>query len=127
MAATFAQMIQSAFPDAQTGKDFTFRSDAEGHPEIDYWNSEKLGPEPNLTSLHAEYMKRIRKRKEIMPNVDDGDPAPWLNADYQKTKTPEDPPRTKIRFLRVHDAGSGEVPTVRIDPDTGMICNSTHD
>ena len=79
MAATFAQMIQSAFPDAQTGKDFTFRSDAEGHPEIDYWNSEKLGPEPNLTSLHAEYMKRIRKRKEIMPNIDDGDPAPWLN------------------------------------------------
>lgn len=64
MAATFAQMIQSAFPDAQTGKDFTFRSDAEGHPEIDYWNSEKLGHEPNLTSLHAEYMKRIRKRKE---------------------------------------------------------------
>lgn len=120
MANSFTQMILNAFPDATPGEDFTIKSDSEGHPELDYWNTEKLGNEPNITALHSDYMKQLKRRKEIIPATDDSDPAPWLNADY---KTPKDKEnlQAQIRYLQTVNNNATEVPRVQIDPDTGMV------
>lgn len=65
--ATFSDMINYSYPDAVKGVDFTLKSDTEGNPEIDYWNEEKLGPEPDILKIHASYMKSVKRRKQMIP------------------------------------------------------------
>ena len=76
---TFQHMITAQYPYAVPGEDFTVKTGEDGHPAIGYWNAEKLGPEPSLTTLHANYMRWAMRKKEMLPKFDDSDPAPWLN------------------------------------------------
>lgn len=77
--SNFEKMILWQYPYAIAGKDFTLKTDNDGNPELDYWNTEKLGSLPNVMKLHATYMQFAKKKKELLPKFDDTDPAPWLN------------------------------------------------
>lgn len=88
----FERMIHCTYPNAIPGKDFTVMTGADGNPEIDYWNAEKLGIEPSISAIHASYMRWAKKKKELLPTFDDTDPAPWLNK--HTARMPEKQPET---------------------------------
>lgn len=80
------KMIVCQYPYAVPDEDFTIKTGENGHPEIGYWNTEKLGTEPSLTAMHANYMRWAKRKKEMLPKFDDSDPAPWLNAVEDRTE-----------------------------------------
>jgi hypothetical protein len=98
---SFERMIHCTYPNAIPGKDFTLMTGKDGNPEIDYWNTEKLGVEPSISAVHASYMRWAKKKKELLPTFDDTDPAPWLNKQHnvnhpeERAETYQHAPKTE--------------------------------
>ena len=116
--ATFADMVKDSYPDAREGVDFDVKTGKDGNLEIGYWNEEKLGPEPDIIRLHSAFMVNRKKRKKLIPTLDDEDPAPWLNAKKEKNGPSEAAVRREIEIR--HDIRS-DIPLVHIDPETGIL------
>lgn len=108
--ANFENMVKMFYPDAIKDVDYSLNTDEEtGAVEIENWNAEKLGPMPNVITLHTQYMKEIRKKKELIPTLDATDPAPWLNSPAEE--------KTRRMTERFH------IPIVNVDPRTGLLLN----
>lgn len=106
--ANFEKMIKMFYPDAVANVDYSLNTDEEtGAVEIENWNEAKLGPMPNVITLHSQYMKEIRKKKELIPTLDATDPAPWLNSPAEE--------KTRRVAERFH------IPIVNVDPRTGLL------
>lgn len=112
----FSTMIKRFYPDAIPDIDFRTETAEDGTVSITDWNAKKLGPEPNLSLLHANYMKLAREIKERSPKFDDSDPAPWLNA--KEKKEPE-----QVRYQQtIHQHHNRfHIPVVNFDPETGIV------
>lgn len=100
-------MIKWQYPYAIAGSDYTLKRDEDGKPTLNYWNEERLGPMPNMMKLHTEYMKMVKRKKELLPKFDDSDPAPWLNEKKETSRRVEQP--------------SFHIPIVDIDLKTGLV------
>lgn len=80
------KMIVELFPDAIPDKDFSIQLLPDNTVTITGWNAFKLGVMPELEKLHDIYMRRIKKRKELMPDSDDTDPLPYLSEKPKEEK-----------------------------------------
>lgn len=81
------KMILELFPDAIPDKDFSIQLLPDNTVAISNWNAFKLGTMPELTKMHTIYMRRVKRRKELMPDSDDTDPLPYLSAKPEEEKS----------------------------------------
>ena len=114
----FYKMVNFLYPDAIPGVDFRTAVRDDGRIEIDHWNEQKLGHQPELIQLHAAYMRSVNRRKLYIPSTDTTDPAPWLNEQKENHAPVPSSTEPTEKVLRATISG---LPVVEFDPVSGNI------